>query len=87
MVQRRRMCRSFYFLVVVKGIERPVLQAVFALFRLGLSQKHRQGVTEVHGADFLPLGGADLRLVPLAVVPHAAPHGQTLVVQVDVLPG
>ena len=32
------------------------------------------------------IGGADLRLVPLAVVPHTAPHGQTLVVQVDVLP-
>ena len=76
-----------YFLVVVEGIERAILQAVFALLRLGFSQKYRQGVAEVHGTDFLPLGGANLRFVPLAVVPHTAPHGQTLVVKVDVLPG
>ena len=75
-----------YFLIVVEGIERAILLAVFALFRLGFSQKYRQGVAEIHGTDFLPLGGADLRLVSFAVVPHTAPHGQALVIQVDVLP-
>ena len=44
-----------YFLVVVKGIKGAVLQAVFALLCLGLSQKCRQGVAEVHGTDFLSL--------------------------------
>ena len=48
---------------------------VYERERLGLSQKCCQSVAEVYGTDFLPFGGADLRLVPLAVVPHTAPHG------------
>ena len=58
-----------------------VLQAVFALFRLGLSLKCRQSVAEVHCTDFLPLGGADLCLVPLTVVPPSTlirPAGTTI---------
>ena len=37
-------------------------------------------------ADFAPLGGADLRLVPCPVVAHTAPHRDGLLLEVNVLP-
>ena len=73
--------------VVVEAVELTIAQTVLTLFPLGRFEDRRQGVAEIHSADFLPLGGPDLRLVPCPVVADAPPHRQILLVQVDILPG
>lgn len=75
-----------YLLVVVQAVKLAVLEAVFVLLGPGCLEDRRQRVTEVYRADFAPLGGADLRLVPCPVVAHTAPHRDGLLLEVNVLP-
>ena len=71
---------------VVQAVKLAIAQAVPNLLLFGPPQDRRQRVAEVHGSDFLPLGGPDLRLVPRPVVTDAPPHREVLLVQIDVLP-
>ena len=73
--------------IVVLGVQRPVFDAVQHLLLFGFPQDSRQGVAEIHGTDFLTLGGADLRFLPYGVIPHTPANGEALFLQVDVLPG
>lgn len=75
-----------YLFVVVQAVELAVLEAVFVLLGLCRLENRRQRVTEVHRANFAPLGGADLRLVPRPVVAHTAPHRDGLILEVNILP-
>ena len=56
--------------VVVLTVKRPVLDTVKHLFLFRRPQDRRQGIAEIHGSDFLALGGADLGFLPGGVVPH-----------------
>ncbi len=46
--------------VIVLTVKRPVLDTVKHLFLFRCPQDRRQGIAEIHGSDFLALGGADL---------------------------
>ena len=71
---------------VVEPVKRPIFETVPSLLPLRLLENIRQGVAEVHGSDFLALGGPDLQLMPRPVVAHTAADGQTLFFQINVLP-
>lgn len=72
--------------IVVLRVQWPVFDAVQHLLLFGFPQDSRQGVAEIHGTDFLTLGGADLRFLPYGVIPHTPANGEALFLQVDVLP-
>ena len=71
---------------VVEPVKRPIFETVPRLLPLRLLENIRQSVAEVHGSDFLSLGGPDLQLVPRPIVAHTAADRQTLFFQVNVLP-
>ena len=71
---------------VVEPVKRPIFETVPSLLPLRLLENIRQSVAEVHGSDFLSLGGPDLQLVPRPVVAHTAADRQTLFFQINVLP-
>lgn len=72
--------------VIVLTVKRPVLDTVKHLFLFRCPQDRRQGIAEIHGSDFLALGGADLGFLPGGVVPHTAADCQALLIQVNILP-